>query len=262
MKDETIDNTLGEFLIVNSNINPDEYVSRFRGRFYRGYTDDLFAISENEHALEFSRDGIMHILPEALFYDEQFLNDAMDKEDLQRRIVELKKQREQLSVFFDAFDTVFERRQIELQQGIDSIESNKEEFVLKELYDIDIRRIRNIHVRKLARLLLDGDRIKGNLHLIPFFVRSILDANISCRSLNRVVDETRSIYHTELQFLIFIKDLSSAEYRQKMDELDEFFWYLEQWFLPFDCDVDFCIKDYHQDFVLGQQMTLDYNIHL
>ena len=262
MKEEKIDNTLGELQIVNSDINPDEYVSRYRGRFFRGYTDDLLAVSNTEHAFEFSRDGIMHLLPEALFYDEQYLHDSTNKEDLLRRTDELKKKREQLSVFFEAFDTIFERRRIELQRSIDSIESNKEEFVLKEMYDIDIRRIRNVHVRKLARLLLDADRIKGNLHLIPFFVRSILDAKISCRSVNRVVDATRSIYHTELQFLIFINDLSSSQYRQKMDELDEFFWYLEQWFLPFDCEIDFCIKDYHQDFVLGQQMTLDYNIQL
>ena len=63
MKEEKIDNTLGELQIVNSDINPDEYVSRYRGAFFRGYTDDLLAVSDTEHAFEFSRDGIMHLLP-------------------------------------------------------------------------------------------------------------------------------------------------------------------------------------------------------
>ena len=260
MKDVTIDNTLGEMLIVNSGYEYDNYFFRYKGRFYRGYCKDLLNISEGEKAIEFSRDGIMHILPEALFYDEQFLCDATNNDDKKRRKAELASQCEQLTVFFEALDTIYERRRIELQMCIDSIECDKEAFILKELYDIDIHRIRNPHVRKLSRLLFDGEKVKGNIKLILFFVRSILGTNISCRRVPRVVDETKSIYHTELQFIIFIEGLSSEEYRRKMDEYDEFFWYLEQWFLPFDCDVDFCIKDYHQRFVLGQQMTLDYNI--
>lgn len=259
MKEDVQNNILGELFIVNKDINIDDYVVNNKGRFFRGYRDDMI-INLEEHTLEFSRDGLMRILPEYMFFDEQFLRQYKVDEDLEKRNGELKSQKEQLSVFFDAFDTIFERRNIELHRVIDHIESNRVEFILKELYDIDIHRIRNVHVRKLARLLLDGDKVKGNLQMIPFFVRSILGVNISCRSVARVVDEKNSFYHTELQFFIFIEGLTSKEYRQKMEEYDEFFWYLEQWFLPFDCDLDFCIKDFHQNFVLGQEMTLDYNI--
>ena len=260
MNENMRDNVLGEMLIVNSSADLDGYVSRYRGRFYNGYNDDLFKISEGENALEFSRDGIMRVLPESLFFNEQFLRDSKNAEDQKFRISELAKKREQITIFFEAFDNIFERCQIELQKSVDSIECGKEAFVLKEMFDIDINRIRNPHVHKLARLLFDSDKVKGNIYLIPFFVRSILCSNIACRRVRRVVDEIKSIYYTELQFIIYIEGLSSEEYRQRMDEYDEFFWYLDQWFLPFDCSVDFCIKDTHQTFVLGAQMTLDYNI--
>lgn len=262
MNEQMMDNTLAELLIVNSDINPDEFVSRYRGRFFCGYADDLMKLNREEHAFEFSRDGMMRLLPESMFFDEQYLRDSKDQEELQYRKAELDAQHEQQSIFFEAFDTILEKRNIDLHRCIDTIESNKEEFVLKELYGIDLHRIRNPHVRKLARLRLDEDRIKGDIKLIPFFVKSILDAKVSCRTKARVVDEANSFYYTELQFFIFIDGLSSEEYRQKMAEYEEFFWYLEQWFLPFDCDVDFCIKDYKQTFVLGQQMTLDYNVRL
>lgn len=254
------DNALGEMLIVNSSADLEGYVARYRGRFYNGYCCDLFKISEGEMALEFSRDGIMQILPESLFYDEQFLRNATDAEALKSRISELAAKREQITIFFEAFDNILERSQLELQKSIDLIECDKEAFVLKEMFDIDINRIRNPHVHKLARLMFDSDKVKGNINLIPFFVRSILGSNITCRRVKRVVDDVKSIYYSELQFIIYIEGLSSEEYRQRMDEYDEFFWYLEQWFLPFDCSVDFCIKDTHQTFILGEQMTLDYNI--
>lgn len=255
-----MDNTLAEMQIIQSGQDIHDYVARYKGCFYRGYNADLIKINRVEKAIELSRDGIMRNLPESLFFNEQYLRDSSDEEVLKERESELEVQREQLSVFFEAFDTILERGLLELHKCVDSIECGKEEFVLKELYDIDIHRFHNPYVCKLARLLLDGDRLKGNIHLIPFFVKSILDENISCRRVSRVVDELKSIYYIELQFVIYIEGLSTEEYRQRMDEYDEFFWYLEQWFMPFDCEVDYCIKDINQTFVLGQQMTLDYNV--
>lgn len=261
-----MDNTLGELLIVSSGNDYKEYVSRYRGHFFSGYTDDLqdvkAAADERTKALEFSRDGMLRTLPEALFFDEEFLRDASDKDDFKEKSFDISQQREQLEVYFEAFDTILERRIIELHSEVDSIESDKEAFVIKSLFDIDIHRIRNASVRKLARLLLDGDKVKGNIDLIVFFVRSIIGTPTSCRKASRVLNDVKSLYYIELQFIIYIDNLTSEQYREKMREYEEFFWYLEQWFLPYDCEVDFCIKDLHQLFILGNQMTLDYNTRL
>lgn len=279
-----MDNIRGEVLIVNSDFETEEdklelhqttrgqrlnnysgtenYCIRKRGLFFRGYSSDLFNVSHPEGALELSRDGIMRMLPEALFFDEQMLLEATSDDDLKKRKTDIASERNQLEIFFEAFDTIFGRRELELHNTIDTLESEKEAFVLKEMYGVDVRRLRNPHVKKLARLLLDSDKLKGNIELVPFFVRAILGAKTSCRRANRVSNDANSIYHTELQFIIYIENLTSEEYRQRMEEFEEFFWYLEQWFLPYDCDVDFCIKDPNRTFFLGEQMTLDYNIRI
>lgn len=258
----SLNNLLGEFQIVNSDVGSNAYVSRYAGRFFNGYSEDLLALDTENNSFVFSRDGLFRILPESLFFDEQYLCDSTTLEDVTQKMEETKRHRELLDAFFEPFDTILEQRMLELHTVLDDIESENVAFVLKELYDVDIRRIHNPHVRRLARLLLDGDKLKGDIKIIPFYVRSILGFKTSCRIASRVVDEDASIYHTELKFIIYIEGLSADQYRKQMDDFEEFFWYLEQWFLPFDCEVDFCIKDYQQKFVLGQQMVLDYNISL
>jgi len=252
-----------EMLFSSSDENEYKDLSiRNRGRFYNGYCPDVLEVNRAEGFVDLSRNGIMHSLPQAIFYNEEYLRERGDDENFKVRSAKVKKQRELIEAFFEVPDNVLFDTELELHKTLDSIETEKEALVLMEFYDFDIKRERNPLVRKLARLLLDGDAVKGNLKMISFFVRAILGERTECRISHNVVDKDNSVYHKAISFIVFIKGLSNSEYRAKMDSLEEFFWFLEQWFLPFDCDVDFCIKDTDQTFVLGEQLTLDYNTQL
>lgn len=239
-----------------------EYLVNKRGRFYRGYSDDILSIDFDNKIVELSRNGLMQMLPEGMFYNEEFLREATNDDDLKHRKEVLLEQKKQYRVFFDAFDTAFFKKEFLLHSTINEIESEQEAIILKDFYGIDIKRERNPLIRKLARLYFDEDAVKGNIKLIPLFVKVIIGSDLYCKVSKHVVNVDSSAYYTKLSFVIIIEGLSASEYRKKMDEYEEFFYYLEQWFLPYDCDVDFCIKDPHQRFVLGESMTLDYNTQL
>ena len=55
-----------------------------KGYFYRNYHSDLISIDKQSHSLETSRNGLMRILPEGLFFDPHQL-DTKDDDILKER---------------------------------------------------------------------------------------------------------------------------------------------------------------------------------
>lgn len=255
-------NARGEMYILSVMENPADILVRKCGKFYKGYSPDLLEFDTKCNIVELSRNGLMKTLPEGLFFDEEYLKGVLDLEQKKSRASEVKESNHKMSVFFEAFDNVFFQEELALQQRVDTTESELDYHVLKEFYNIDLKRHRNSLVRKLACMLLDGDVLKGNLYLLPFGVRTILKAKTACRVSRYVVDDESAATSRKVEFIVYIDNLSNAEYRRKMEDYEEFFYYLEDWFLPFDCEVDYCIKDIHQLFRLGEQLTLDYNTQI
>lgn len=257
---QNVSNTKAELLIPLEIDGWADYSVKKSGRFYKGYTSDLLSIDPTTRTVELSRDGLLQMLPEAMFFrEEYFREDVTDADVMKQKIEQMKAQKEQLSVYFEAFDTWFAQHEMLFHQVLEEVECEKEVNMLRELYGIDVTKERDPLVRKLARLLLDGDAVKGNLRLLAFCVGAILDVGISYDVLPSVVGNCKSSRYTIVRYYLFIEGLSSEGYRQRMERYEEFFYRLEQWFLPYDCEVDYCIKDMHQRFVLGESLTLDYN---
>ena len=237
-----------------------EYSVKKSGRFYRGYMPDLMSADKTTKTIELSRNGIMQMLPETLFYKEEYLReDITDSDTLKRKKEELKSQRQRCSVFFEGFDTVFAHQEMYLHDRVRVAECERDTIVLRDVYGIDLSRERNPYVRKLALFLLDGDILKGNIPLIAFCIRTILDVKVSYEISTKAFDRSMSSHYKKIRFVLTIEGLSSVEYRNLMEQYEVFFYYVEKWLMPYDCEVDYRIKDYRQRFILGEPLTLDYN---
>ena len=108
-------------------------------------------------------------------------------------------------------------------------------------------------------LLLDADTIKGSLPMLAFCARAILCERVTCQIANHVEEEVSPMVYRRVTFIVHVEGLTNEEYRARMEQYEEFFRFLEQWFLPYDCEMDCRLKDYRQRFVLGDPLTLDYN---
>ena len=259
-----------ELLIQQRDEFHDNYYIRKEGRFYDGYNSDIIETTDAtekrdfDHCIRLSRDGIMNSLPEGLFFDEnEFLKKEYNTEQIKELDNKLHQQRSELKAFFSAFDNIFFKGEQQLHQCINAIECERDIFVLKHIYGNDPNRQKNRLVQKLLRAIIDTDILKGNLTLLPILVRSILDVDTYCYIDKKVVDNNdNSLCYTVVKFVLVIENLTNIEYNKMMHDYEEFFSWLEDLFLPYDCELDYCIKDYKQPFLLQDQITLDYNTQL
>lgn len=242
--------------------NVDDYAVTYEGLFYRGYMSDLIRQDNGLREISLSRNGLQHVLPEGLLHDENQLHRCeKDAESLKHEIALLKEQKEYYRTFFRAFDTLYFQQSFQLEQVVSHLETNKDLILLREIYGFDYAKEQNPYIRKLALLLLDSELLKGNVHLLSFFVRAILGEQIEVQIRRCVMPENAAVHYRQLRYILYIKGLSTTEYCFRMSQYKEFFDTYEQWFLPFDFECDYCIKDPTQRFVLGESLTLDYNTY-
>lgn len=258
-----VDNNIrAEFAATQLYDGLEDYSIKKTGASSKGYCPDLLSVEPRLHTAELSRNGLMRMLPEALFFKEDWLRSATNHDEKKNRIEILKRQKSNYETYFEAFDTLFFRQEIAAQQAIDAVEESREALLLKEVYGIDISGMRNPYLRKLALFLLDADTIKGNLPMLAFCAKTILCEKVSYQIANRVDEEVSPVAYRRVTFIIHVEGLTNEEYRERMEQYEEFFRFMEQWFLPYDCEMDYCLKDYRQRFVLGESLTLDYNTQL
>lgn len=258
--------TRAEFIATQKENALADYSIRMRGLLHKGYCGDLMEINHVFHTADMARDGLFHMLPDGLFFYEDYLRDARNDDERKDRAALLKEQKANYAVYFEPFDTLLFRQSISLQQKIDKAEENQQVLLLKTFYGIDLTRVRNPLVKQLAYLWLESDVVKGDISLLAFCVKKILGEQTSCRVTSMVPvdlpEGANAMAYNHVQFTIFIKGLTASEYKEKMSQYEEFFAFLRQWFLPYDCEMDYCIKDTHQPFILGEQLTLDYNTQI
>lgn len=256
------DNIRAEFAATQLYEGLEGYSIKKSGAVYKGYCPDLLSVEPRLQTAELSRNGLFQMLPEALFFREDYLRSAKPYDEKKSRIELLKKQKSYYSTYFEAFDTLFFRQEVATQLAVDSAEENQAALIIKEVYGIDVSRMRNPYLKSLALLLLDIDVLKGNIPMLTFCVRSILKEDVTSQVSARVQEDVSPMAFRCVSFVINILQLSNEEYRSRMEQYDEFFQFLKHWFLSYDCEMDYCIKDRQQRFVLGESLTLDYNTQL
>lgn len=240
-----------------------------RGRFYSGYCTDLVEESTvgDSVDVDLARNGLMQYLPQGVMYDEDFLRKAKDQDDLKERQDALKKLKEVNESFFSFFDTIFFNRELDLARTVSRLELKKESLLLDAVYGIKIDDIRNQYVKSLARLRLYSQVVKGNMGMIAFYVACILNERVDLERRRFIAphdNSHKSAVYAAVRFVVRTNGLSLAEYRRRMDDYEVFFQSLYDWFLPYDIEADYCIKDRSRAFNFKESgsLILDYNTQL
>ena len=272
--------TRAEFLLSSVMSDIDGFVVEKKGRFYRGYSHDLMNIDEDASIedsleqivqsprIELSRNGLLRFLPEAMLCDEDCLRlSSDDTDDIKKRIEDLRKLKADYEAFFSGFDTFFFREEFHLMRTVSKLETNRASLLIKEIYGVDVSQYRSRYVYDLSLLRLYSRNIKGAISILGFFVHAILGEQIEIEYIYPPkMYLVPSVNVSKIRFIILIKGLNVEKYCAKMEEFEEFFYWLQEWFLPFDLECDYCIKDREQEFTFSENSTpafrsmiLDYN---
>jgi hypothetical protein len=245
------------------------------GSFYRNYCDDLIEIQKSQNKatidVKLSRDGVYHLLPEALFFLENSLlitktNKLSNQEILQEEAIikEIKKQndeREELQDFFKFFDTQYLKTRINLEKEIFDIENIKTSLILEQFFDYNFENEENSYIKKIAPFLINVNQIRGDFFIIQKLLCAVLHEKVEIKRQNISFTEFNEPV-TCIQFIIHTEGLSLKEYQDLNNIYNPFFCFVSDWFFPFEVECNYKIKDMRQKFVLQKPLILDYNTQL
>lgn len=248
-----------EIVLAAKQMKPESLIADCEGHFRRGYASDLVDLnSKGEVGL--GRPGVRHFIPEGLFFNEEYLRDASNnKEEQKQRSEELKYNKELWHNFFKPFDTLLFRKGYAFHLEAYELLHQRDAVLSALISGISMEDEHDSYVRQLATLLLIPS-LKGNVDMLGFYVSAILGERVETEKLWLAPDvDHKSVLYTTIRFTVIIEGLTTTEYRRRMERYDPFFSFLQHWFLPYDCDCHYAIKDRTHPFVLGDSLTLDYN---
>ena len=232
-----------------------------KGIFYSNYCEDLLEVDTSDsmpNQISLSRDGLCHLLPEALLVEENRLRDP------KQRSKPFTPVKERILNFFVPLDTEFFHVTLGLDKVVQNLESETVELLLKSLYDIDVQTIQNPEIKKALPLLLQASEIRGDYVLIGRLMTAITGFQTEIHRVFRLFsDTTGNEYNIPVARIVFyISSLTNKEYAAQYQKLGEFVQFVAEWFFPVEQAYEYAIKEMGHPFVLDGTLTLDYNTYL
>ena len=242
-----------ETLISQMDIKGDVDV-RMKGVFSRNYSDDLINITNDKDKtiLELSRDGIFHLLPEGLFFEENRIRN-ISKNDFGNEYEQFEEEKRKIQSFFRIFDTACFKLSLELEQKLNAIAEQGNSIFINTFWDEPEFDTNNKYIAGIKTILPFVSHLRGNFMLLTDVLKSVLSAEKI---------EIKEISPFYKRFIIHKEGLSKEKYQTMDESLAVFFDFFCQWFLPIEVEFDYRIKGYKEPFTLGNTLLLDYNTHL
>lgn len=226
----------------------DDFTVEMKGIFHRNYSPDIMSKLTDRDKIELSRDSLYHLLPENLFFnDDDFNNSEVLKEKKKKR-----------KLFFQPFDNAYFNLSVSLEKEINNISEKH----LRSMIDFfDGENFSDAEGVLLNNLNLSGfsSEIRGNERLIIDLLKIILDI----KKIELIKNNDPACGELlKKTFVIHIPKLSTEEYFNKNHQVNKLFKILQEYFLPFDVEYNFKIKDRQQKFMLQENLILDYNTNI
>jgi len=252
--DEYHDNKEIKAEILISLMNVDKILNIYmRGAFSRNYSGDLIGISNKE--AELSRNGIFHLLPEGLFFENNRIRDII-KNSFDEKYRQFKNEKREILSFFQPFDTEYFKLSLSLEENLNTVvEQGNVIFSNIFLSETDTT-INNDYISKIKKLLPFVSQLRGNFPVLIDILKYILKVE----KIDTRIDKKQTCY--KCTFFIHKEGLSKAAYMEMDEKLDDFFKFFSEWFLPVEMKHDYRVKDYKERFNLSKMLLLDYNTNL
>lgn len=226
------------------------------GHFNRNTSEEIIEMDEYKNILnvKLSRDGLMRHLPEALFFKESSLL-HLREEAYHKELKRIKKEKRALQAFFRPFDTILFENNLMLEECINDYSENIDEKLIQFYFGIDLEKEKNPLIRQIAPFVLKASEIRGDFDKMQKLLEVLFKRKVELLFVEKSALIT-------VQFIIHIPQLTTEKYKERMTLLGEFFAFFSEYFLPFDMNYDYQIKDKNQVFRLGENLILDYNTQI
>lgn len=242
----------------------------FEGVFTRNFLDDILDYKyytfpdKNQFEVRLSRDGLFHLLPEGLFFKEELLKKVereKNKEKFRTLCEKIRKEKQKIRLFFQPFDKTYFNLRFELEKKLNETAADRTQLLTNELFDIFTINRENHLIEKIIPILPLASEIRSNRMIWRDVLRNVFyPAKVEVRIAQK--RNTSGNMTNIVKATIHIEELSNSHYKNIKKDVDVFAQFFYEWFLPADMRYAFKIKDTKQTFILGSEMTLDYNTYL
>ena len=228
------------------------------GTFYRNYRPDVLSINENDHTVQLSRDSFLRLLPQGIIA----MDDALKGPDFEQKYEKLKKREELLRELFKPIDTLAFRFRLHIEKQAAQLTHDKLELILKQYFDYDWTKEENPYIKKTAPLLLFISRLRANFGFIRNLLALLFECNVEMKTGKYSWSERSQCSRPYVEYQLIIPELTSDTYNSMNKIINPFREFICEWFIPFDTHCIIAIKYHDQSFVLGDNLTLDYNTEI
>lgn len=229
-----------------------EWIVKHKGIFSRNYSSDLRECNPEELTLELSRDGLYEILPNGMFSTgRELLN--LDKEDHKWTDKVLQQRVERIKTAFMPFDSTYFNLSLALESQLNHTLVEKNEVILKDFLGVTIENDQNPYIRLMAPMVSHAAQIRGDYRFLCKLISIVVGFNTTFKRL-----------HNRVRFTVHRPNLHHDSFLKFQKTLEPFFRFVEEWFVPFELQCEFKIRDYTRDnhFEGPNKLMLDYNATL
>lgn len=241
-----------ETWITVNHPSTEEWIAWYKGIFSRNYSGDFRSCDPENNTIELSRDGLYEILPNMLFFTG---NELLGKDEADFKWTErvLKQRKERIKNVMMPFDSCYFNDSLFLEKTLNDVVSNKTLIVLQTLTGIDFSKEENPYIRRMAPALLQAAKVRGDYRFLCRMMTCVLGYKTDYR-----------LYSDRVRFVVNRPDLGRYDFLSYLEELKPFFQFVEEWFVPFELQCEFKVRDYTRDdrFEGQNKLMLDYNATL
>lgn len=241
--------------------NDNNWIVRSRGTFYRNYQSDVMSVDENYNIADLARDGFLHLLPQGIITSDYDLN-TDDPYQKKAAWNELQARKRRLDSAFLPIDTIRFRNRMLVEKNIAELVSEKQAILLKTVYGINVEDYPNPFIQHMIHILPNIKRYRGDLNSIRCFLENSTESEVELiRKRYSDTDSTRQ-WLVEAIYNIYIDNLSSVEYQEMTEKVEQIEDFLREWLVPIEVKLRVKIKMRTKTKTIGSSFIMDYNIQL
>jgi len=229
-----------------------KWVARTKGIFSRDYAEDIRSCNPEGSSVELSRDGLFEILPNGLFFTGQELR-GIDDNDFAWTDKVLRSRVNRVKTALLPFDSSFFNHSLALEHTLNETLAKKNDLLLQTLTGKDFSDEHNPYIQQMALMLPQVARIRGDYRFLCKYITLILGYKTDYK-----------LTDSRVRFIVNRPNLERKTFLNYLEELEPFFRFVEEWFVPFELHCDFKVRDYERDdHIEGpNRLLLDYNATL
>jgi len=241
-----------ETLILQTDVRENFNVC-MQGVFSRNFGEDLIKSfdDDDQTIFEISRNGVFHLLPEGLFFEENRLR-TKSKEYFMNKYDAFKEEEKKIKSFFTPFDTVAFKLCMEMEKKLNALAEKGNIVFADGLWEEFGQKTDNEYLNQLKFLLPFLSQLRGNHELIADILKNVL-------AVEKV--EVLKMNTLHMRFMIYKRGLDTESYQKMDEEIAIVMDFIRQWFLPIEVEYDYRLK-HKESFTLGNIILLDYNTYL